>query len=132
LPPFRPPSFPRALSSPLPHGGGDDDGAGGGGGSGGGVDGGGGGGGGGVSGGGGERLHVGEVSTQLPGPLEPPGLQCTCFRATREQAPVKSTDVPKIRDLWLEEDVGVFTDRFTARKVEPREARFVTLNLSAK
>jgi hypothetical protein len=38
------------------------------------------------------------------------------------------TPVPlQVRDIWLEEDVGLFTARFTAAKVEPHEARFVTL-----
>ncbi|GIL59411.1 hypothetical protein Vafri_14096 [Volvox africanus] len=46
-----------------------------------------------------------------PQPLEPPGPKATAL----------------VRDLWLEEDVGVFTGHFTARKVEPHEARFVTL-----
>ncbi len=33
----------------------------------------------------------------------------------------------QVRDLWLEEDVGIFTTRFTALKVEPHEGRMVTL-----
>ncbi|KAG2482926.1 hypothetical protein HYH03_018204 [Edaphochlamys debaryana] len=46
-----------------------------------------------------------------PHALDPPGPKATAL----------------VRDLWLEEDVGVFTGRFTAAKVEPHEARFVTL-----
>ncbi|GIL89215.1 hypothetical protein Vretimale_18589 [Volvox reticuliferus] len=46
-----------------------------------------------------------------PPPLEPPGPKATAL----------------VRDIWLEEDMGVFTGHFTARKVEPHEARFVTL-----
>ncbi|PNW88365.1 hypothetical protein CHLRE_01g026250v5 [Chlamydomonas reinhardtii] len=46
-----------------------------------------------------------------PHPLDPPGPKATAL----------------VRDIWLEEDVGLFTARFTAAKVEPHEARFVTL-----
>ncbi|GFR39915.1 hypothetical protein Agub_g421, partial [Astrephomene gubernaculifera] len=46
-----------------------------------------------------------------PHPVDPPGPKATAL----------------VRDLWLEEDVGVFTGRFTALKVEPHEARLVTL-----
>ncbi|KXZ45330.1 hypothetical protein GPECTOR_56g427 [Gonium pectorale] len=46
-----------------------------------------------------------------PHPIDPPGPKSTAL----------------VRDLWLQEDVGVFTARFTALKVEPHEARLVTL-----